>query len=349
MGPSTRMERDGFVIDVASNGGNCNGCEWLVLDGRIPADAGSMLETWIKKNDYTGVPLTIVMNSNGGSLIGGIRLGQTIRRLGLKTEVGKTVPEPDIPHFQKQAPGGCYSSCAYAFLGGVQRTVASGTYGVHQFYSDAFFDTPAQKAFSAMDLSAQQALTGVILAYVVEMGADPQVVIAANGMRPDEIFKPSEAQLKDWKVVFDPDAYGGWRIEPFKDGIVLFSRSQSGRSQLSLTCGRNGAELLVTKKGLGGQYVSEVTQSYNSMESFSLFDRVVPRQATKFAKTADGYALRIPLGKADLDTMQSYRKAQGGLEAGPNEPHANMGVFFDNFPIDGLERHVRLLRRNCAS
>jgi hypothetical protein len=85
------------------------------------------------------------------------------------------------------------------------------------------------------------------------------------------------------------------------------------------------------------------------MESFSFFERVVPRQATKFAKTADGYALRIPLSKADLDTMQSYRKAQGSLEAGPNEPHANMGVFFDNFPIDGLERHVRLLRRNCVS
>jgi hypothetical protein len=349
MGPSTRMERDGFVIDIASNGGNCTGCEWLVVDGRIPTDAGTLLETWIKKNDYVGVPLAVVLNSNGGSLLGGIRLGQTIRRLGLKTEVGKTVPEPDMPNFQRQDRGGCYSSCAYAFLGGVHRTVQPGTYGVHQFYSDAFFDAPAQKAFSAMDLSSQQALTGVILAYVVEMGADPQVVVAANGMRPDEIFKPSEAQLKDWKVTFDPDAYGSWKIEPFKDGIVLFTRSQSGRSQLSLTCSRGGAELLVTRKGLTPKYVADVAQSYGSMESFSFFDRVVPRQATKFAKTPDGFVLRIPLVKADLDTMQGYRKPQGGLEEGPNEPHANMGVFFENFPIDGLERHVRLLRRNCAS
>jgi hypothetical protein len=348
-GPSTRMERDGFAIDVASNGGNCTGCEWLVVDGKIPLDADKLLEAWIRKNDYGGIALTVVMNSGGGNLLGGIRLGQAIRRLGLKTEIGRTSPDPDVPTNQTQGPGGCYSACAYAFLGGVQRTATTGTYGVHQFYSDAYFDAPAQKAFTANDLSAQQALTGVILAYVVEMGADPQVVVAANRMRPDEIYKPSDAQLRDWKVAYEPDAYGKWQVEPFKDGVVIFSRTQNGRSQLSLTCGRSGAELLLTRKGLAAKYVDDVARSYATMESFSLFDRVVPRAATKFTKTADGLALRIPLAKADLDTMQAYRMKTGGLSAGPNEPHSNMDIFNDDLPVEGLERHVRLLRRNCAS
>lgn len=348
-GPSTRTERDGFVIDVASNGGNCTGCEWLVIEGKIPSDADKLLDAWIKKNDYGGIALTVLMNSGGGNLLGGIRLGQAIRRLGLKTEIGRTAPDPDIPTNQAQGPGGCYSACAYAFLGGVQRTAASGTYGVHQFYSDAYFDAPTQKAFSAADLSAQQALTGVILAYAVEMGADPQVVVAANRMRPDEIYKPTDAQLRDWKVAFDPDAYGKWQIEPFKDGIVVFTRSQNGRSQLSLTCGRSGAELLLTRKGLASRFVDDVATAYATMESFTFFERVVPRAATKLSKTADGLVLRIPLAKADLDTMQSYRSKAGGLSAGPNEPHANMDMFNEDLPIDGLERHVRLLRRNCAS
>lgn len=348
-GPATRSEKDGFVIDVASNGGNCTGCEWIVIDGKIPIDADKLLEAWIRKSGYADIPLAVVMNSNGGNLVGGIRLGQAIRRLGLKTEIGRTTPDPDVPTNQMQGPGGCYSACAYAFLGGVRRTAVSGTYGVHQFYSDAYFDAPAQKAFTAIDLSGQQALTGVILAYVVEMGADPQIVVAANRMRPDEIFKPSEDQLRDWKIGFEPDAYGKWQIEPYRDGIVLFSRTQNGRSQISLTCGRSGAELLLTRKGLAAKYVDDVVRSYGTMESFSLFDRVVPRTATRITKTADGLVLRISLSKPDLEAMQGYRSRSSGLSAGPNEPHSNMDMFNEDVPIEGLERHVRLLRRNCAS
>lgn len=343
------MERDGFVIDVATNGGNCTGCEWIVVDGRIPQDADKMLETWIKKNDYGGISLTVVMNSGGGNLLGGIKLGQAIRRLGLKTAIGRTAPDADIATVQAQGPGGCYSACAYAFLGGVQRTASTGTYGVHQFYSDVYFDAPTQKAFSAADLSAQQALNGVILSYAVEMGVDPQVVVAANRMRPDEIYKPTDVQLRDWKVAFEPDAYGKWQIEPFKDGIVVFTRSQDGKSQMSLTCGRSGAELLLTRKGLAAKYVDGVATAYGTMESFSFYDRVVPRSTTRFTKTADGLVLRLPLVKTDLDAMLAPRTRAGGLSAGPNEPHANMDIFNDDLPIDGLERHVRLLRRNCAS
>ena len=54
-GPSTLSEKDGFVIDVASNGGNCTGCEWIVLEGRIPIDADRLLDAWVRKNDYGGM------------------------------------------------------------------------------------------------------------------------------------------------------------------------------------------------------------------------------------------------------------------------------------------------------
>lgn len=61
---------------------------------------------------------TIVFESLGGDLKAGILIGQYIRTQGLKTHVeeGKT----------------CASSCVYAFVGGVQRSVAPGAQlGVH--------------------------------------------------------------------------------------------------------------------------------------------------------------------------------------------------------------------------
>jgi len=69
-----RYEKDGFVLDYHSNGGNCVGCEWLVIDGPIPSDAGRVFQTWMKQKKFAGTPFSIYLNSPGGSLIGGMQL-----------------------------------------------------------------------------------------------------------------------------------------------------------------------------------------------------------------------------------------------------------------------------------
>ncbi|WHQ68613.1 hypothetical protein [Methylorubrum extorquens] len=348
--PKTRYEKDGFIIDAASNGGNCVGCEWIVVDGKIPADAGEQLAAWVKRAGYENISLTVLLNSGGGNLVGGIKLGRAIRNLGLKTEIGRTVPDLDVGgSAETQAPGGCYSACAYAFLGGVERVVQAGEYGVHQFYSGAFFDAPAAKSFSAIDMSAQQVLTGALLAYVVEMGVDPRLVVEANKALPSEIFKPVDGQLKDWKVRYDPKAYGKWQTEAYKDGIVIFSRTQDERSQTTLFCTRGGAELLISHKGLGREYTDNVAAAYATMQSFDLFGRTIPRAATRLSKTPDTLTLRVPVSKAELDAMQAYKLKAGGFGPGDDEPSANRQVFLEDLPVDGLERHVRLLRGNCGS
>lgn len=346
----TRYEKDGFVIDIASTGGNCVGCEWIVVDGRLPSDAGEQLAAWVKRAGYENISLTVMLNSGGGSLVGGIKLGRTIRKLGFKTSIGRTMPDPDVGgSVEMQAPGGCYSACAYAFLGGTERLLDAGQYGVHQFYSDAFFDAPAVKSFSAIDMSAQQVLTGALLAYVVEMGVDPRIVVQANSALPNEIFKPTDGQLKDWKVRYDPKAYARWQAEAFKDGIVIFSRTQDEQSQASLYCTRGSTEMLITYKGLGREYVENVAAGYATIETFVFFGRNIPRAATRLTKTADSLALRVPLSKAELDAMQAYKSKIGGFGPGDEEASVNREIFSEYFPVEGLERHVRLLRRNCAS
>ena len=86
------FEKNGFRIQLAGNGGNCAGCEWIGIDGSIPPEAGIYLQEFLVKNNLEGVRYNINFNSPGGSLIGAIRLGRIIRQLRMDTSVAKTVP-----------------------------------------------------------------------------------------------------------------------------------------------------------------------------------------------------------------------------------------------------------------
>src|SRR5665811_186942 len=135
------------------------------------------------------VQFNVVFNSNGGSLAGSIRLGRVIRSLGMTTSIGKTRPDESAPtaaggYSHMIEKGVCYSACAYAFLGGVKRLAESGEYGVHQFFTDALLKDPDGKVFSPVDFSVQQTITGLLLAYVLEMGASPELVVEANKALP---------------------------------------------------------------------------------------------------------------------------------------------------------------------
>lgn len=80
---------------------------------RTPADFVLFME-----GRHGATVRTLVLQSYGGDFGGGLQLGLLIRKHRLATAVA-----PD---------GGCWSACAYAFLGGVKRQVAaSGHYGLH--------------------------------------------------------------------------------------------------------------------------------------------------------------------------------------------------------------------------
>ena len=70
------FERDGFRIHYVGSGGNCAGCEWLAIEGQIPAEAGQYLGDFLIKNNLNGIKLNVSFDSLGGSLVGGIRLGR---------------------------------------------------------------------------------------------------------------------------------------------------------------------------------------------------------------------------------------------------------------------------------
>lgn len=108
------------------------GTAWYVFaDGEIDKGADGRLDRYLEENHVPGKSL-LYLNSPGGDLATGIKLGKVIRKHRLFTYVGK---DAGIKKRYDTAAGECYSACALAFLGGDYRFYKSGSdYGVHRFY-----------------------------------------------------------------------------------------------------------------------------------------------------------------------------------------------------------------------
>jgi len=341
------FERDNFRIHYVGNGGNCNGCEWIAIDGQIPTEAGDYLQDFVKRHQFQGIHLDISFNSPGGSLVGAIRLGRVIRDLGMSTSIGKTVSDGRWYGLEK---GACYSACAYAFLGGVSRSVESGEYGVHQFYQQALLQNPEGKVFTPIDFSLQQVTTGLLLSYVLEMGASAQLVIEANKTLPNDMNLLSKQQLIDFRVSFDPHHYGPWGIEPSRNGLVAFTRTQDEKHQMTVYCfNSHRAELLVTYQDVDPSTLEYLTQSLGGIQKFALLNRAIMRTAVKIDIVGAKIRLRVPLELNDLQALESDSDPKGAFSVHFDEPRVFLNAVYENVNLDGLAAAVRLARRNCIN
>ena len=75
------------------------------------------LKQFLLKNNVPNWSL-LFLNSPGGNLLAGMKLGKVIRKWELFTHIGKASKNGE--HFESD-PGECYSACALAFLGGEYR------------------------------------------------------------------------------------------------------------------------------------------------------------------------------------------------------------------------------------
>jgi hypothetical protein len=150
------------------------GDAWTIYaDGVIDADASLRLTQLIKQN---GIPdrSYLVINSPGGNLFGGIKLGKAIRSAYLLTYVGRAASDS-----LKLAAGECYSACALAFLGGEYRYMVDGSiYGVHRFY---FIKSNDQ------DTDAAQVVSAAVVQYMRDMDIDPTLFTEMTKVGQTEI------------------------------------------------------------------------------------------------------------------------------------------------------------------
>src|SRR5581483_8739742 len=87
---------------------------WISATGMIRADTVRNFEAFADANEFGGA--TLLMVSEGGSVVGALALGRAIRRFGMTTTVGKTTElrqsKPDDRRAMLSPRADCESMCA---------------------------------------------------------------------------------------------------------------------------------------------------------------------------------------------------------------------------------------------
>jgi len=336
-----------MAFRLASDGGTA-GNEWIVADGEIVASTPADFLGFLKARNVTpGARYEVYLNSPGGSLIGGIRLGEAIRHFGFGTRVAASVPlnfGSGRYQFETDGPGECYSACAFTFLGGKWRIAQDRSLGVHQHYMDAAIKDPLAKNFSASDLSVQQALSGLLADYVVRMGVDARFLTRASSALPSEIYLFPADEMNAFGITWDDVDYSDWVLEPYKSGLVAASRTRNAENVATLFCRKDRVLRLLLS------LPTHLTSAESVLENpmVNLFGTDIPKEG--ISARIENATLKIEFQlPADInpDTPKSSLYQPGSKMKGMGTIGANRFWFYHRLPDRRFRDIARLVRRNC--
>lgn len=166
----------------------------------------------------------VIFHSPGGNVAGGFAIGEAIRSNSLRASVG----QPQIANASTPlttlgssapAKGECDSACSLAFLGGVRRSVPTGSlYGVHAGEEGAPsspLEPPGEEFYSG------EVLAGETSGYVEKMGIDPSWLKVAEACSAgfEYIQYLTPAQLASTKTITTFTT--SWGLTDDNDAIVV--------------------------------------------------------------------------------------------------------------------------------
>nr|DAP29549.1 MAG TPA: putative periplasmic protein [Inoviridae sp.] len=195
---------------------NQNSAWNMVLSGEIDAGAPARVAQALKQVGNDGAD--VYLDSPGGNLLAGMQIGRILRKAGANTHIGSLVPDNDHKFAGKPGvipvPGGCYSACSLAFLGGVYRYVMEGSqYGVHRFSSPS--------GSTDDDLDAAQVISAAIGNYIRDMDVDPGLFGLMATQGKDGIRNLTKSDLASFNVVNNGRKRPEWTIEAIEGGQYL--------------------------------------------------------------------------------------------------------------------------------
>jgi hypothetical protein len=169
-------------------------CRQLIsASGMITADTPRQFLTFARDNVLQGgqtASATVVLESDGGSVLGALDLGRAIRRLGFATTVGRVADHRSkgtARYGDVVAQADCQSMCSFVLLGGVQRQVPlDARVLVHQIWLGDRREDAVAASYTAEDLVVVQRDIGSIIQYTLEMGGDMELVALSLKVPPWE-------------------------------------------------------------------------------------------------------------------------------------------------------------------
>jgi hypothetical protein len=186
---------------AAACGANCR--VWISAVGYITADTPREFEAFAKDPKARGAVL--VLDSDGGSVLGTLALGRTIRGLGMITTIGKTTPLPSAGGERRATlspNGNCESMCAFLLLAGARRYVPpQAQVLVHQIWLGKKRKQALESSYSAEELNIVQRDIGRLAQYTIEMGGSGELLETALRIPPWEpLYRLSADELQRMKL-----------------------------------------------------------------------------------------------------------------------------------------------------
>lgn len=317
---------------------------WISAQGEITAETPAALEKFLASSTIWK-DQRIVINSPGGSVLAGIQLGAIIRKHELQTAVARSVKKAGA--FSSLEPGDCASACVLAFAGGVERSVvAPSRIGVHQMSIDhKSLYKAGVVSVDTLDLSfaASQILVGLTVSHFIAMGIDPSIVQMMTTKAPSEIRWLSEAELASTKIRYDPKAFHDWAIEPFKAGIVAFTKSLDGARQLTLSCSNGKMKFRLAASG--GAYAMNFVSSVGDPKEIEIAGIKVPKTNFKMSDVKGGMIVSGDWSGSELPQGSRSTLSLFGEAVGAIADLYSMYAFNER----GFQQSVRLVRRNRFS
>jgi hypothetical protein len=190
----------------------------FVWRGEKPADlCGKMCRTWIsavgpvtdqtphdfqvfaEQKDVHGA--TLVLDSEGGSVVDTIELGRALRGFNITTTVGKTViaSAADGSTTTALSPSAaCESMCAFVLLGGVHRYVPpEARILVHQIWLAKKRERPETASYTADEIVLVERDIGSLARYTIEMGGGIELLEAALRVPPwQPLYQLSRGEIQ---------------------------------------------------------------------------------------------------------------------------------------------------------
>jgi hypothetical protein len=213
--------------------------QWIFADGEIGEDSAQKFKDFVARNPQLMAGATVILNSPGGSVIDGMRLGDEIRDRHFRTDVGQpTADRSDL------AKAECSSACVFAYLGGDYRYLSGASaIGVHRFRFE-------EELGGEVTAEISQALSGQIVDYIVKSRADPALFTLMTQTSPDSIHIVPREELERLKVVTGDVYSEEWSYE-MQDNAAYLKADQitwRGRNKLLFVCppGEQKVPLLMT-------------------------------------------------------------------------------------------------------
>lgn len=299
---------DPMTFYQATTGGNCVSCRWIAAEGVIEANTAQRFLTFLEEEGLVGVPgLNVHLNSPGGNLVGGVLLGDVIRRQRANTVVASAPVNRVLAEglrevsFDPAPEAICASACVFAFAGGISRFASKATpqnevgfqrlgrLGVHQFYDRVALADRAALTASAEDRIADQKIIAMLLGFLFDMDVSPELLQLAAQTAPDDMHWLDEDELRRTRI--DNRMTRSVFLSGYRNGVavaeIVYGR-QDAEYRLELYCD-NGAIQMKASIDWRGSYDIDGHGDWGLFDGITLDDGTnVTLISEDFMPRADG-------------------------------------------------------------